>query len=100
MEGLERLNNGPPSEKPTKSWRLTSKEPPGVKGSVVAEAGHTVSPDINVLLEATPPRAPPRHCGRGGRNKGGHCESHIKRDEALHARAHSAEKIAIKVKIC
>lgn len=55
---------------PTKSWWLTSKEPPGVKDSVVAGAGHTVSPDINVLLEATPPRAHPDTVAEVGGTRG------------------------------
>ncbi len=48
------------------------KRAPGVKASVVAGAGHTVSPDINVLLEGTPPQAHPVAV-RGRRGTRGHC---------------------------
>lgn len=71
------------------------KRAPGVKASVVTGAGHTVSPDINVLLEGTPPQAGPVTV-RGRRNKGTLCapESNIKHNR-LCMHAHSLQQIAI-----
>lgn len=87
------LNNGPPFRKASKSWWLTSKEPLVSKPVLWLELDTLFSPDINVLLEGTPPQAHPVTV-RGRRNKGTLCapESDIKHN-GLCMHAHSQQKV-------